>query len=339
MLAAPPVSEATHPTDCITEALRTSPLSILRQLVESTDVPILGFDLSANHACFGNAALAKLMALPWPVPSHLWRTEIQAVVAQDVAEQMRQGLQALRTGALQSYQSERTYEDCNGRPIRARHTATRVDLCEDPSMALIIVSPITSGGSSMRLKEPPEVCPPAFVTLSHSGDIEAASPDANLELSSPVSDLIGSSMMSRVHADDRRMLARAQRTAAEMRLSAFRIRVGDKARGWQDMEVLAGPLCNHNPARMGLLLTKKPLDRRLDMPSRAGISAPLTGQQRAVVDYLLQGCPIPVIATELHLSRSTVRNHLSAVYAKVGVHSQTELIAVMTGRRAHQLVR
>ena len=34
------------------------------------------------------------------------------------------------------------------------------------------------------------------------------------------------------------------------------------------------------------------------------------------------------IAAAMFLSRSTIRNHLSAIYAKVGVHSQDELVAL-----------
>jgi DNA-binding CsgD family transcriptional regulator len=44
---------------------------------------------------------------------------------------------------------------------------------------------------------------------------------------------------------------------------------------------------------------------------------------------LLQGERVPGIARSLFLSASTVRNHLTAIFAKFGVHSQEELIQLL----------
>ena len=62
--------------------------------------------------------------------------------------------------------------------------------------------------------------------------------------------------------------------------------------------------------------------------------AELAPQQQRVLAQLLEGESVASIAASLHLSRSTVRNHLCAVYAKAGVHSQAELIAFVAGRRS-----
>ena len=49
----------------------------------------------------------------------------------------------------------------------------------------------------------------------------------------------------------------------------------------------------------------------------------------------LRGERVPTIARDLFLSQSTVRNHLSAIYRRVGVHSQAELVArLLPGRGA-----
>ena len=52
----------------------------------------------------------------------------------------------------------------------------------------------------------------------------------------------------------------------------------------------------------------------------------LTSRQWQVLVRLLQGARVGTIALEMYLSPSTVRNHLSIVYRKLGVHSQAELI-------------
>jgi DNA-binding CsgD family transcriptional regulator len=52
----------------------------------------------------------------------------------------------------------------------------------------------------------------------------------------------------------------------------------------------------------------------------------LSPRQWDVLRRLLRGERVPGIARSLYVSPSTVRNHLTAIFAKVGVHSQGELI-------------
>ena len=69
-------------------------------------------------------------------------------------------------------------------------------------------------------------------------------------------------------------------------------------------------------------------------PARSGDLAPiiveaygLTTRERDVVRAIARGCSTPEIAAELFLSAHTVRDHLKAVFAKVGVGSRGELVA------------
>jgi DNA-binding CsgD family transcriptional regulator len=57
--------------------------------------------------------------------------------------------------------------------------------------------------------------------------------------------------------------------------------------------------------------------------------AELTARESQIVSRLLAGDRVPAIARQLFLAQSTVRNHLSAVFAKLGVRSQQELIVLM----------
>ena len=52
----------------------------------------------------------------------------------------------------------------------------------------------------------------------------------------------------------------------------------------------------------------------------------LTDRQREILTRLLDGDRVTTISRGMHLSASTIRNHLSTLYRKVGVHSQAELI-------------
>lgn len=59
----------------------------------------------------------------------------------------------------------------------------------------------------------------------------------------------------------------------------------------------------------------------------------LPSRQWEVVHRLLRGERVPAIAAQMYLSQGTVRNHLAAVFRKVGVHSQQELIALVRDAR------
>jgi DNA-binding CsgD family transcriptional regulator len=52
----------------------------------------------------------------------------------------------------------------------------------------------------------------------------------------------------------------------------------------------------------------------------------LTRREKDVLQLLLEGHRVSSIARRLHLSPQTVRNHLKAIFRKLGAHSQVELI-------------
>jgi DNA-binding CsgD family transcriptional regulator len=59
----------------------------------------------------------------------------------------------------------------------------------------------------------------------------------------------------------------------------------------------------------------------------------LSSRELDVVTRLAQGDRVPTIARALFLSQSTVRNHLSSAFAKLGVADQQELVHLLSGRR------
>jgi two-component system response regulator DesR len=52
----------------------------------------------------------------------------------------------------------------------------------------------------------------------------------------------------------------------------------------------------------------------------------LTVRQWEVLARIVRGERVPTIASDLHLSQSTVRNHLSLIFKRFGVRSQPELL-------------
>jgi DNA-binding CsgD family transcriptional regulator len=55
----------------------------------------------------------------------------------------------------------------------------------------------------------------------------------------------------------------------------------------------------------------------------------LTTRQWEILARIVRGERAPAIAADLHVSQSTVRNHLSAIFKRFGVRSQPELLAVI----------
>lgn len=74
-----------------------------------------------------------------------------------------------------------------------------------------------------------------------------------------------------------------------------------------------------------------------------GAAAPdlsaLTAREAELVALLRTGLRLSQIATELGISWHTVRNHLKMTNRKLGVHSQIELLAVLSGQLPQKPLR
>ena len=57
----------------------------------------------------------------------------------------------------------------------------------------------------------------------------------------------------------------------------------------------------------------------------------LSARQWEVLSHLMRGERVRTIADKLFVSESTVRNHLSAIFERFGVHSQADLLALLSG--------
>ena len=58
----------------------------------------------------------------------------------------------------------------------------------------------------------------------------------------------------------------------------------------------------------------------------------LTAREQEVLVHFLDGLSVETIARHLYVSAHTVRNHLKAIFTKVGVRSQAELRERFSGR-------
>jgi DNA-binding NarL/FixJ family response regulator len=65
-------------------------------------------------------------------------------------------------------------------------------------------------------------------------------------------------------------------------------------------------------------------------PRQEGLGA-LTAREREILNLLARGRSNRDIAEELFITNKTVKNHLSRIYEKIGVHSRAEAIALWLG--------
>jgi PAS domain S-box-containing protein len=73
------------------------------------------------------------------------------------------------------------------------------------------------------------------------------------------------------------------------------------------------------------------LERLIDTPTAASLPAMsgLSSRELEIVSGLLAGERVQMLASRMFLSQSTIRNHLTSVYRKLGVSNQQELITML----------
>lgn len=170
--------------------------------------------------------------------------------------------------------------------------------------------------------------------------------------------VIGARLLDHVHAGDVADLcaAAASATSGERSTSVV-VNLGGPG-GWRRTRVVVTPMVG-DPTRVGFALQPlaqgDPAERVLALEQHlwriareletahiafGGVEATidvegvldadaLSPRQWEVLRRLLQGERVPGIARALFLSASTVRNHLTAIFAKFDVHSQEELIQLL----------
>lgn len=159
------------------------------------------------------------------------------------------------------------------------------------------------------------------------------------------------------------LLALLGRAAVGKDATTIYARVRGADQDWLPACISVSALCTHTPPRFGIAISflAQELGKHLEqvddfedqlwqiaadmrarlanVPSDASaLELPgLTARQIEIVRRLMDGQRVQSIARDLYLSPSTVRNHLSVSYQKLGVSSQRELIEKLRPQngRAH----
>jgi PAS domain S-box-containing protein len=216
------------------------------------------------------------------------------------------------------------------------------------------------------------ICP--IAVLSGDSTLLYLNPAAARALGHDATDLMGRRMLDFVHPDDRTRIRRQLLSIASHRTGGgrtrYRLRTAHTSE-WRMVESTADNLID-DPNVGGILVSARDLteeqtsigasgeDRLAQLerhlrriaaevessgalrrsnppidPARLARMEGLTDRQWEVLNRLARGERVPTIAAALYVSQSTVRNHLTAVFARFGVHSQVELLAVLRSDPNH----
>jgi PAS domain S-box-containing protein len=187
------------------------------------------------------------------------------------------------------------------------------------------------------------------------------SSDTRQLLGQSPAELIGKSMMELTHPDDATTLLLSFARATTEMNATVQLRLRHRSGTWQGVRAVVTVVePKGTAARFGFRFTEiddsgaasrvriEQLEHHLrriaagiqaaDVWGASGASldvvrlpavGELSNRQWEVLSRLMRGERVPAIANEMSVSQSTIRNHLAAIFRKMGVHSQAELLLLL----------
>jgi DNA-binding CsgD family transcriptional regulator/PAS domain-containing protein len=331
---------AATPIDDSTDALRLA--------VENSSQPVAIIDLPSHRLLSASPSVRR-----WFADTDLVGADVEQFIVGPPSEAFR----LLVTGQLEGYELTRPLRLPQGQ--ENAYVWMHVVGDERPPRTAVIV--VDTEDTTLPDVSPAKGLSRATVigTVDDEWRIDRISADASALLGKDASDLYGASILTRVHPGDLgkllTALGHARSTGAGVCVRArFEARDGT----WRWCRALVTPL-GEGPA-FAFALTPLTIDlggsddRLRELEERlariaqevhsaaasrgigampAGSEMPdlskLTTREWQIVMRLKNGERIDQVAKALHLSASTVRNHLTSIYRKLGVHGQSELLVLL----------
>jgi PAS domain S-box-containing protein len=264
---------------------------------------------------------------------------------------------AMAANVIDGYQVRRRIVRPEKSEVTVNVSGRRVDDPVNP-LGLWVLIPVSEPSTALEMLMM-ETSGIVLAVTDHDWQIEYMSSDAEL-LGTQGSELRGFPLLGLVHPSGaQEFLAAAARTAADHLAITVLTRMRAGKGGWEDRYCLLVPICEHQPPRLGVIISAGPSEEssgpsgmHLDEHARHAAlevqamktldtlpaltrlpqGSELSARQTEILARLVAGQRPAEVARSMFLSPSTVRNHLAAIYRKFDVHSEAELLATLLRR-------
>lgn len=361
---APPAACAAHPSSLDASGISAyrspkgavavgEPGKELVSVVASSPFPTTLVRLPGGEILAASDEAGRLMGV---APSSLVGRNVHDFAMESPTEPFR----LLATGRLSGYEADRSFRRDDGevRPvhlwIRAGHRSSPVEF------AIALLWPAGHGSWAYLPGPSPEEPPPVVGMVNSRLEVVMVSEDVHV-LGVPATELVGTSIFRIVDessaADLLQALAEGVRTNRALSVTVtvhyeghpifadlmlrpmvpspsftFSFLCDKSAKPLPDTDVRSLNRLGHGLHALALAEAFRLLDEAQVAGTRS-----LSAREIDIVARLLAGDRVPAIAKAMFLSASTVRNHLSRAFRKLGVTSQQELIELFreSAQRLH----
>ncbi|MCW2672429.1 MAG: Response regulator containing a CheY-like receiver domain and an DNA-binding domain [Frankiales bacterium] len=330
----------------------------IRDLVRESSLPVWLVTLRERRLIEVSDALASMFGTD---REQLLQREVTELVVDQAAARSRIAL--LASGELDSYRVRGlAYRRADGETFLVDVCLSACSDDEPRRLAVGVVLPASEGTGTLGMPANPGTSHAVVLgTVDEHWRIDRISVDVEQLLGYPVSDVVGQSISVLVQPDDlpnlltvisqglqgqggatmrlhvrradgRSQLCRAQiAPLAGVRAPGFGFALAAEDPRVPDVATRAWELEGHlqriarEIAASGVLAGLLSTPAATSVPAMAGLSA----RELEIVSGLVAGERVQMIAKRMFLSQSTVRNHLTSVYRKLGVRSQQELLTLL----------
>ncbi|MBV8528503.1 MAG: PAS domain-containing protein [Candidatus Dormibacteraeota bacterium] len=316
-------------------------------------------DVLRRTVLVASPRLSELLGYGYEVPSTV---DLHVLVEDPAREDAL--MQLLIDGTISAFHARRRLRRADGEFLDADNWVAAWER-DDRHRAIWVLSPLDGDVAALlpqaSAQEWPEhVAGLVLGTFDAEWTVERVSFDVEALLGYPAHELIGHAFIDILYVDDMAAFLSTVARALDGRTAVgVDLRLHHRSGQWVRTRALITPLAAER-LRFGFALAIAPTDERetqirmADLEQRfwriarevaearvfgayeratEDASLPglpqLTPRQREVLTLLLRGDRVRSIATALHVSESTVRNHLAEIFRKLRVHSQSSLLELL----------
>ena len=319
--------------------------------------PLAVVEAPSASLAAANSAFAAMLRVD---SSRLTALDMFSFIVDEERPVMEAVLAGVASGRTDSYQGRSRWRRGDGEAFDVLTSMQPLESDGPPTRALLAAVPADQ--TAHRLWAPVPAGAPSPIILGvvdHAWTWREISADATRFLGWDRDGIRGEEIRTAIHPEDVPPLELAlSRASADGRSVTAPVRLRDAEGGWHPVRVSLSPLSDDPPC---WVVAAMPIDDEREREGAAQRASRLEGhlwrvaleieasgiggstagalrvagpeltglsdRQSEIVRRVLRGERAPAIARDLFISPSTVRNHLSTIYRRLGVHSQSELLA------------